>query len=187
MKIVAVVVFLFLICPIGFCQKMDFYSESLTFRLQKGQFELDGLYYLRNNTETELRQALFYPFPDIERYGEISYISITKEDDTTSMLIKQTEKGAMFAVHLLPKQEAAYHIIYRQSLKSYEAKYIILTTQKWGKPFETADYRLEHPGNLKLTDISILPDTSFYQNDRKIYLWQKNNFMPTVDFEFEFE
>jgi hypothetical protein len=187
MKIVSVVVLLFLICPIGFCQKMDFYSESLTFRLQKGQFELDGLYYLRNNTANEIRQALFYPFPDIERYGEISFISITRENDTASMLIKQTDKGALFAVHLLPKQEAVYHIIYRQSLKSNQAKYIILTTQKWGKPFETAEYRLEHPDNLMLTDLSIPPDTSFYLNDRKIYLWQRNSFMPSVDFEFEFE
>jgi hypothetical protein len=187
MKLIPALIFICFAWSAGYCQKMDFYSESLTFRLQHGQFELDGLYYFRNNTQTELRQVLFYPFPDTEKYGDISYISITPKNDTTSLLIKQTDKGALFMVHLAPGQESAYHIIYRQNLASNQAKYIILTTQKWGKPFNKADYRLEVPEPIRLTNISIEPDSTFFKENQQIYIWQRKNFMPSVDFEFTFE
>jgi hypothetical protein len=168
-------------------QKMDFFSETLTFRLQHDRLEVDGRYYFRNNTDKELRQMLFYPFPDVEKYGEISFISVTRADDTASVLINQTLTGARFGVKLAPREEAAYHIIYRQELITNEAKYIIVTTQKWGKPFETAGYRLEHPHNLDLTAISIPPDTTFRTPEKHIYLWTRQNFMPEEDFEFRFE
>lgn len=168
-------------------QKMDFFSETLTFRLQHDRLEVDGRYYFRNNADKELRQILFYPFPDVEKYGEISYISITREDDTASVLINQTLTGARFGVILAPGSEAAYHIVYRQELITNEAKYIIVTTQKWGKPFETAGYRLERPTDLELTAISIPPDTTFRTQDKFISLWSRQNFMPQEDFEFRFE
>jgi hypothetical protein len=187
MKLILAALFICLAWSAGFSQKMDFYSESLTFRLQHGQFELDGLYYFRNNMQSELRQVLFYPFPDIERYGEVSYISVTGHGDTASVLINQTDKGALFAVHLMPDQQKAYHIIYRQRLKSNEARYIVLTTQKWGKPFEQADYRLIIPDSIRLTNISIEPDSAFLLEDQQIHLWHRENFMPVKDFEFGFE
>lgn len=178
---------LFGIALSGAGQKMDFFSETLTFRLQHDRLEVDGLYFFRNNTDTELRQVLFYPFPDVEKYGEVSFISITRQSDTASALINQTRNGARFGVKLAPGEEAAFHIIYRQELISGEAKYIIVTTQKWGKPFETAAYRLEHPFDLKLTAISISPDTTFQTTEKHVYLWSRQIFMPEVDFEFTFE
>ncbi|MBE0639896.1 MAG: hypothetical protein IH598_15370 [Bacteroidales bacterium] len=168
-------------------QNIEFFSENLTFRLQKGLFEVDGIYFFRNETGSDVKKALFYPFPDTETYGPVSFLSIKKEGDTVSMLINQTDKGALFLASLQSNEEVAYHIIYRQKLNSKKATYIITTTQKWGKPFKTADYRLEFPDSLKFTSISIEPDSIFIKNDLNIYIWHRQNFMPTVDFEFEFE
>lgn len=187
MKRLMIFIFLFtLISPVK-SQKIDFFSEDLTFRLQKEVFEVDGLYYFRNNTDSEVRQTMMYPFPDVEKYGEITFISVHREGDTTSMLLRHTERGALFMTILQPNEEAAYHIIYRQKLKTNEARYIILTTQKWGKPFETAKYRLETPPNLNLTHISITPDSTSQQQSKRVYLWQRQNFMPEADFEFFFD
>jgi hypothetical protein len=182
------ILFLFLLLAPGVqSQKIEFFSENLTFRLHQGTFEVDGLYFFRNKTDAEVRQSMIYPFPDVEKYGDISFISINREGDTNTMLRSQNEKGALFMLILQPHEEAAYRIIYRQQLKSNEAKYIILTTQKWGKPFETADYRLEFPNSIQLTNISIEPDSVFQKNNQHTYLWHRKYFMPTVDFEFEFE
>ncbi len=172
---------------LAYGQKVDFFSEDLTFRLQKEIFEVDGLYFFRNNTALEINQTMIYPFPDVKRYGKILFLSITKAGDTSSMIINQKDQGALFIVNLLPGEQAAYHIIYRQQLKSNEAKYIILTTQKWRKPFETADYRLEIPSSLKLTHISINPDSTAQKNEKKLFFWHRENFMPDMDFEFMFE
>ena len=168
-------------------QKIDFFSESLTFRLNYGSFELDGLYYLRNNTDSVIKQVLFYPFPDVERYGKISFVSITRKGETVSLLTRQTDYGAIFTVLLKPKEEAAFHIRYTQELISNEARYIIVTTQVWGKPFETADYRLEFPLSMKLIKTSIEPDSKFKSGNLNIHLWNRENFMPTVDFEFMYK
>jgi hypothetical protein len=168
-------------------QNIAFFSESLTFRLQPGMFELDGLYYLRNNTDAEVRQAMFYPYPDVEKYGEVSYISVNREGDTASLLVRQRKDGAIFMVTLGAREEASLHIRYTQNLISNKAKYIVLTTQAWGKPFETANYRLEVPGSLHVTSMSIEPDTIFSAGSNRIYRWERENFMPEVDFEFEFE
>jgi hypothetical protein len=182
------ILFLFLFLAAGVrSQKIEFFSEDLTFRLQQETFEVDGLYFFRNTSDAVIHQNMIYPFPDVEKYGEISFISINREGDTNTMLRNQTERGALFMVILQPREEAAYRIIYRQQLKSNEAKYIILTTQKWGKPFETADYKLEFPDSIQLTNISIEPDSTFQKDNQHTYLWHRENFMPTVDFEFEFK
>ena len=168
-------------------QQIDFFSESLTFRLQDGSFEVEGLYYMRNNTDAEIIQTLFYPFPDVKRYGKISFVSIIKEGETNSLLRNQTEYGAVFNITLKAKEEAAYHIRYIQELKTTEAKYIITTTQVWKKPFEEANYQIEYPLSMKLVKSSIEPDTTFQSGNLNIYRWNRKNFMPTVDFEFRYE
>lgn len=168
-------------------QSIDFFSESLTFRLQDGSFEVEGLYYFRNNADTEISQNLFYPFPNVKKYGKISFISISKAGDPSSLLRNQTEYGAVFNITLQAKEEAAYHIRYVQELASNEARYIITTTQAWKKPFETADYRLEFPLSMNLVKSSIEPDTTFQFSHLNIYQWNRKNFMPAVDFEFRYE
>lgn len=187
MKRLLILVLIIGLIPETKSQKIKFFSEDLTFKLQQDIFEVDGLYFFRNITDSEVQQVLFYPFPDVEKYGEISFVSITTQGDTASMLLRQTDRGAFFRVELQPTEQMAYHIIYRQKLKSKKAKYIIVTAQKWGKPFETADYRLEFPDSLKLTSVSIEPDATFLKGQLNSYTWRRQNFMPTVDFEFEFD
>ncbi len=170
----------------SFSQKIEFFKEDLKFSLNGELFVVDGLYYFRNTTDTEVKQMLFYPFPDVEVYGEIAFIQITKANDTISQLATQTSKGSLFKVQIPANAEIAFHISYGQKLKSDKAKYIITTTQKWGTPFEQADYRLEIPSSLSITNFSIPPDTRFQKDTLMIYTWKRQDFMPVVDFDFEF-
>jgi len=170
----------------SFSQKIEFFKEDLKFSLNGELFVVDGLYYFRNTTDTEVKQMLFYPFPDVEVYGEIAFIQITKANDTISQLATQTSKGSLFKVQIPANAESSFHISYGQKLKSDKAKYIITTTQKWGNPFEQADYRLEIPSSLSITNFSIPPDTLFQKDTLMIYTWKRQDFMPVVDFDFEF-
>ena len=171
----------------GFSQKIDFFREDLTFKIDTALFVVDGLYYFRNNTGAEVKQMLFYPFPDVEEFGEIAFIKITKVGDTVSQLATQTTKGALFKVLIEAHKEIPFHISYGQKLKSKQAKYIITTTQKWGKPFEEASYRLEVPSAIVVTSFSIQPDSVFFENKFQFYNWKRRDFMPETDFDFEFK
>ena len=169
-----------------FSQKISFFREDLDFKLSNEVFEVDGLYYFRNNTNQEIRQMLFYPFPDVEKYGEIKYISITIENDTTSMLATQSAHGALFKVLIKSNEEVAYRIKYGQKVKGNAAKYIITTTQKWEKPFELADYSLKFPAQIVIDSISIAPDSVEKTPDFCKYYWLRYNFMPVCDFDIFF-
>jgi len=168
-----------------FSQKIEFFKEDLKFSLHDSLFLVDGLYYFRNTTDAEVKQMLFYPFPDVEVYGEIAFIEITKAGDTVSQLATETAKGSLFKVQLPAKGEIPFHIRYGQKLKSEKARYIITTTQKWGSPFEQADYRLEVPSSVVVTNFSIPPDTLFQKDHLQIFTWKRTDFMPVVDFDFE--
>jgi len=186
MKICLITLFFLMVGLTGYSQKTDFFKEDLTFKLGQGLFVVDGLYYFRNTTDAEVRQILFYPFPDVGQYGEIGFIEITKVGDTISQLASQTTKGALFKVQIPANNEITYHIIYGQKLKTNLAKYIITTTQKWGKPFEEADYKLEIPESVTISSFSIAPDTVIQKDKFKIYSWSRKDFMPVTDFDFTF-
>ena len=184
-KIVIISIIIFLPILI-FGQKTSFFKEELDFKLTKDVFEVDGLYYFRNLTDGELKQMLFYPFPDVEKYGEIAYISVTPENDTTSMLATQSPKGSMFKLMIPPKGEVAYRIKYGQKLVSDEAMYIITTTQRWQKPFEFAKYSFTFPYEIAIDSISIPPDSITVSAGNTFYYWEREDFMPEVDFIFHF-
>ncbi len=169
-----------------FSQRITFFREDLDFKLSNELFEVDGLYFFRNNTHTEIRQMLFYPFPETEKYGDITYIQITPANDTTSMLTTQTAHGAMFKLMIPPEGEVACRIKYGQKIKSNVARYIITTTQKWEKPFEKAAYSLQMHNDIILDSISILPDSVVRLADKTCFYWKRKNFMPVCDFDFFF-
>ncbi len=168
-------------------QNISFYAEDLDFYINDTTFEVDGLYYFRNNSGDEIKQMLFYPFPDTDIYGKISFIKINIEGDATSMLATQSAKGSLFKVKIPANGEVAYRINYGQKIKSNTAKYIITTTQAWNAPFEFANYSLTIPENIGIDSVSINPDTLTIQEGAQKYFWQRKNFMPDEDFIFWFK
>lgn len=187
MKIRLILLTSFLLFAIhGFTQKISFFREDLGFRLSRDVFEVDGLYYFRNNTSQEVRQMLFYPFPDVEKFGEITYISVNMENDTTPLVATQSKHGALFKLQIPPHGEVAYRIKYGQRNKGGTAKYIITTTQKWDKPFEVANYSLEFDNEIRFDSISIPPDSIVKTNESTRFYWSRQNFMPVCDFDFFF-
>ena len=181
-----IVLFIFALPIFVFGQRISFFAEDLNFSLQKDLFEVDGLYYFRNLTDSEVKQMLFYPFPDVEKYGEIAYIHVNPENDTTEMVATQSPRGSMFKLIIPPGGEVAYRISYGQKLISNQAMYIITTTQQWARPFEKAIYTFTFPENLTLDSISIPPDSIKTSPEKTVYYWYKEDFMPELDFIFNF-
>ena len=167
-------------------QEVEFFREDLTFRLEDGFFGVEGDYFFRNTTDQEVRKLLFYPLPESKVYGDVINLNINIKENSTSIITGSSEEGAAFKLKLGPGEEATYRINYVQRLRSNEAKYIITTTRLWGKGLEVATYRLDCPASILIDSISICPDTIFMKEGRYHYLWVREEFMPKVDFIFQF-
>ncbi len=167
-------------------QDLEFYAEKLTFKIFDSIFHVDGTYYLCNVGSGEIKQLLYYPFPvDSQYYGEIDLISISRKDSLIN-IIRKDKGGIYFALELGPYESTEYKIYYKQPLYKNRAEYILETTKKWRKPFETANYKLIFPDNLQINNISYEPDSIQIENDSIIYLWHKKNFMPDRNMIIEF-
>ena len=75
--------------------------------------------------------------------------SYNKKTPDISVVTDIKTKAAILRVKLNPFAFETYYIGYTQKLKSNHAKYILLTTQKWGKPFDIANYKLYAPISLQ--------------------------------------
>lgn len=171
-----------------FSQSLQFYREDLSFEIKNGYFYVDGIYNFCNNGDKGIQQVLFYPFPVDSLYGEVDSINaVDINSKSTNIIVNKTEKGLSFKVELRPYGTGKYKISYRQKLLKNKAEYILLTTQKWGRPFENAFYKLITPAQMKITSTSYSPDSTKQEGDKKIYFWTKKDFMPDKNMVFYFD
>ncbi len=189
MKIVVFIFFLFsFFAKFSFSQGLQFYKEDLTFEIKDNCFYVDGIYHFCNNSKKEINQVLFYPFPIDSLYGFVDTVfAADLRSGSKNIITNVTEKGAFFNVRIEAYGVSKYHVYYRQKTEKNKAEYILKTTQKWAKPFEKASYKLIVPENLKINSMSYIQDSMRMENGKKIYYWNKTDFMPDKNMEFYFE
>ena len=168
-------------------QDLQFYQEDLDFKIEENYFYVDGLYYFRNTSNKEINRRLFYPFPQDKAFGKVDSIFIINVlNPLKETNLQNNLKGSSFTIHIGPDTIAIYRIGYRQELKETKAEYILTTTQTWGIPFEQVNYTLEFPKEFSLDSISYMPDSLREENDKYIFFWHKENFMPEKNFEINY-
>jgi len=168
-------------------QNLQFYREDLTFEIKDNFFYVDGIYNFCNNGEKEIQQVLFYPFPVDSIYGVVDSINAFDVNAKTLNIITNiAEKGFYFKIKLQSYGIGKYKISYRQKLLKNKAEYILVTTRKWGKPLERAQFKLITPVGLKIISISYKPDSIKQLNNKMFYYWNKKDFMPDRNMLFYF-
>ncbi|HOV10235.1 MAG TPA: hypothetical protein PLL90_00575 [Bacteroidales bacterium] len=179
---------LFFFPNIVLSQYLQFYREDLTFEIKDGFFYVDGIYNFCNNGDKEIKQVLYYPFPFDSLYGGVDSINaIDVNAKSQKIILNITEKGFLFKIALNPYGIGKYKISYRQKLLKNKAEYILVTTQKWGTPFESSNYKLITSDNMKITSTSYIPDSTKQISDKEIYYWSKKDFMPDKNMIFYFD
>ena len=179
---------LFLFPSFVFSQYLQFYREDITFEIKDGFFYVDGIYNFCNNGNKEIQQVLFYPFPIDSLYGEVDSINaIDVNAKSQNIIFNKTAKGFLFKIGLNPYGIGKYKISYRQKLLKNKAEYILVTTQKWGTPFESSNYKLITSDTMRITATSYTADSTMQINGKKIYYWNKKDFMPDKNMIFYFD
>jgi hypothetical protein len=178
--------FLFFIIS-SFCigQNINFFREDITFHLDSASFVVEGYYWFLNPSSEMVNRVILYPFP---RRGKDEIIDSTDVlevyNSSTKKIIDLTENGFYFPVSINPKDTALYRIRYRQKVLSDSVKYILRSTQAWGKPLETAEFKLVTDTAISIIRFSYPPDKTYNINKKKIYYWKRTNFLPERDMVF---
>jgi hypothetical protein len=163
---------------------LSFDGEDITFEIQDSIFTVHGIYYF--SSVLEKQYSILYPFPTDSIYGKPSNISVTYTNTGEAIGYKVKKDSSSIVFSALIKEKTPVMIFYQQRLKSNKAKYILLSTKYWNKPLQQVNYKLITKPDFTINGFSIPPDKEVKLDNKKIYLWQKVNFLPTKDFEIDY-
>ena len=176
------VVFLSQAYPVP-AQNLTFYREDLTFRIEGVYFYVNGVYYLSSSEPPVSPVTLLYPFPTDSIYSTADSLfiyNLTRNEG----IIDYIKKKDMVVFQVGLDTLTAILISYRQKYHTGEVRYILTTTQNWGKPLEQANFKLILDKNINIVYFSYPPDRFSIFGNTKIYYWEKKNFMPLEDMIF---
>jgi hypothetical protein len=179
--------FLLLISDIVVGQRIEFFKEELVFTLDSSCFSVNGDYFFRNPSNSNLDTRIFFPVSKTPGYSAIDTIliyDVTKPDHP--LMVEVKDSVASFSLSFLPFSEKCVKIYYKQHHNRSRARYILMTTQHWKKPLELAKYSLITDKNISISHFSIPPDKSEDFGETRLYYWNRQQFMPDKDFVFEF-
>jgi len=157
-----------------------FFEEHIDFSLDSNYFCINGIYSFQNKNNQDINQQIIFPFA--EEATEIDSIRVINLYSGRKIDFSRKDNFIRFAVYLPVNDTVDVNIFYRQKT-SAKNKYIITSTQSWGKPLETAVYTLTAEKNIIIKSFSYSPDSIKGFADRKLYIWEKHSFMPKDDFE----
>lgn len=164
---------------------LNFEAEELSFSLEKGFWEMDGLFYFANYTAEPVSKVIFFPVPQdsLNLAPELISLGLSLADSLASCtLLNQFEEGFTFSLSMPEQHFCAVRIVYRQKLLGNTAKYIISSANTWGKPLRFASYSLRLGKGLEL---SKLPFANPVHKEGLLY-WEFRDFRPETEFELQF-
>jgi hypothetical protein len=163
---------------------VSFFEEHIDFAFDTEYFIINGIYSFHNDTETDVNQQITFPFAD--KTATIDSIRIINLSTGRIIRFNRLENSVLFNFRISPRDTVDVNIFYRQKISTVN-KYIITSTQTWGKPLEKAVYTLTSDKKLKIKSFSYTPDSIGEMNDKRLYFWKKKQFMPKFDFEIEID
>jgi hypothetical protein len=168
-----------------FGQNLEFYREDIRFSVQKDNAVTDALYYIVNVGDKDVKISLFYPFPD-QTMDLVDSLVIFDLKDNSIVPYRKAGAGVFMGISVKAYGQYAFRVYFRQRLEESHFRYILKSTETWGKALEFANYELQMPLSITLDSLSYPPDTSFIKNDIRYFNWKKKDFMPDKDFEVFF-
>jgi hypothetical protein len=168
-----------------FSQALQFYREDIVFKVNENVAETDAIYQFCNVSEKDIQTPLFYPFPE----NTMDLVdSIVIRDMKTNEIIqyKEGKSGIFFDISVKAYGQATCRVYFRQQVAEKKFRYILTSTESWGRALDFANFELQVPEYIKIDSLSYPPDTSFIKDNLQYYYWKIKDFMPRKDFEVFF-
>ena len=157
-----------------------FEKEDITFEIKDNVFIVQGTYYFNSTSGKEY--SILYPFPTDSIYSKPFDICVKYVNSNQQISYKTATDSSSILFRALADKDQPVLISYHQRLNSNKAKYILLTTNYWKKALKQVDYKLVTDLDFSITSLSMEPDKELQIDNKKVYLWHKENFIPQNDF-----
>ncbi len=162
--------------------KVSFFEEHIDFSLDSTYFTINGIFSFSGKTNKDEVQQIIFPFA-CETIG-IDSIRIMNLNSLKNVEFQRLKNSVYFKIVIPAKDTVDINIFYRQKTAVIN-KYIITSTKSWGEPLHKAVYSLTTGKNLEIKSFTYQPDSMKTINDKKVFFWEKLNFLPEKDFEIE--
>ncbi len=184
----SVLFFVFLFCPVIYCQDLSFFKEDITFTIDNRHFTVDGFYWFTNQSNMGCENIIYYPFGNSSEKEQVDSVEVYNiSQNIIPKIINRSKNGFTFLLNIAGGDTVVYHIKYVQTVACDSVKYILTSTQQWNKALDRAEYKLMVDTLTKLTGFSYKPDKVYDIDGKKIYYWKRSNFMPASDMIFHFK
>ncbi len=162
-------------------QSLRFYREDIELSLHSDTFYVNGLYYYRNMDTTAVKTTLYYPYAENTSLGKVGWIraSNLSAGNDSDAIPHSGQKGAWIRLQVAPRDTTILKVQYAQKILGNQAEYIIVTTKKWDRPLDMANYVIKIPDDrYSLDSLSYQPDTCFHPKNERVCVFTKEHFMP---------
>ena len=185
-KRIIFVVLLIFVAGLCFARSgLHFTEEDLSFGIADSVFSVRGIYYFA--TENPGKYPILYPFPEDVIYGDPYDISVLDMQTGEEIKFKTLKNTRSIRFNIIADEDTPVLISYKQRLYSNMARYILMSTHSWQESLGRVEYKLNIPENVSISYFSIVPDNEVSLDIGRLYLWQRENFIPNSDLIFEFK
>jgi hypothetical protein len=170
---------------------IEFFKEEITLSVNDSEAVIHGIYFFRNNTEQGGDFPVLFPFyvDSLSLFPHLIRPYIMDSNKVVDIKFRSVEKAnsISFTIPLKPKSITTWYFDYSQKIKASRARYIITSTNAWGKPLQEATYKFIAPCGFD--NIKTWPgaDTSYREGPDMIFLVHLRDFLPQKDMEISWE
>ena len=142
--------------------------------VNEGEFAISGIYYFRNNTDSNRPMPIVFPFyiDDSTHYPHKIEAFVFDGDQKSKLDFQENKERGSIRIHIpmKPKSTSVWRLEYTQKIDKPQATYILKSTQAWGRPLEEALYKIDIPNDIDIDYIWADVDSVTGKDSREI-LW----------------
>jgi hypothetical protein len=160
---------------------LRFDSELIRMEIRGDTLRVDGLYrFLASDPRQPM--LLFYPYPVDSLLGTAWTESLVWRPSPEApwqplaVAERPQQDGVRWRLPTGDGDRVEARTVYCQLLRERYARYIVISTQAWGRPLREARFELTLPPGMQLTESSF---PFVREGDRWVY--EARDFMPSVD------
>jgi hypothetical protein len=173
------------ICRAG---DLDFVKENIFVSIHAPDtMRVRGEYFFVCKNGHPLETTVQYPFPIDSDMAAPRSIRVELKTGTLAFDTLPGLSSILFRVSIAQGDTAKITISYYQLMKHRTGRYILTTTQTWGKPLVNSTYYLTAPSSVRVSFLSYESDSVYAKKDSLVYYFAKKVFMPDRDFVFSYE
>jgi len=149
--------------------------------------QVRGTYWFGATDSSMSKTRLYYPFPADTSSDYPFFIEITEASSSTAIPFVKQDQGVLFSIAVKHGDTTSVMVLYRQKVRNREGRYILTTTQNWGRPLVDSRYSVTVPATFTLAYISYECDSISRSGRFLVYSFFKKQFMPDRDLCFQWQ